>query len=492
MTLSNADIKKGLKYSVAEGSFAHIYANLTGSIFLPSFALILRADDFTIGLLASIPLFSNIAQIFGSLLVERFGQRKKITIRFSFLSRSLWIPIIVLILILFNEQRNLLLSLMILIILIHHVIGSISGVAWLSWMSNLVPPVIRGRFFGLRNSVLGMITLLTTLLGGLFLDWYRYTFPGYSQAWSFLIIFFLAVVAGMISLALLSRQPDIEEPATETIDIKAIFSEPLKNEPFKKMFRFGMFWSFAVNFSSPFYIVYMLRDLHLSYTLVSSVVICSAVTDLFGMGFWGHFSDKHGNRPVAIISATAGAVLPFIWVFTTAADYSIYMLIPLLHMAGGFFFAGYNLCSVNLIFGMAPRQKNSMYFALWAMVNGVAAGLGAISGGLFASNIRTVLGTLPFGWDSVFKIVFLLSSLMRLSSLFILRKVPESRGVSVSWAIRILRNVRTWATTMGYHPLLQFFLPGKIDSNGIDNEKELWPLWETNRGILFARRRIKK
>jgi len=492
MTLSTADIKKGLKYSVAEGSFAHIYANLTGSIFLPAFALILMAGDFTIGLLASIPLFSNFAQIIGALLVERFGQRKKIAMRFAFLSRSLWVPIIILILLLFNEQRNLLLTLMILIIMLHHIVGSISGVAWLSWMSNLVPPVIRGRFFGLRNSVLGVITLMTTLLGGLFLDWYKFTFPSYSPAWSFLAVFSLAVVAGMISLALLSKQPDIEEPATETIDIKAIFSEPLKNDPFKKMFRFGMLWSFAVNFASPFYIVYMIRDLHLSYTLVSAVAICSAVADLFGMGFWGHFSDKHGNRPVAIISAATGSVLPFIWVFTGGSDFSVYLLIPLLHMAGGFFFAGYNLCSVNLIFGMAPRQKNAMYFALWAMINGVAAGLGAICGGLFASNLHTYVTALPFGWESVFKMVFLLSSVLRLSSLFLLQKVPESRGVPVSWAIRILRNVRTWATTMGYHPLLQFFLPGKSDSNGPVGEEELWPLWEPGRGILFARRRAEK
>jgi MFS family permease len=484
MKLTNKEIRRGLKYSIAEGSFAHIYANLTGSIFLPAFAIILMASDFTIGLLASIPLFCNAAQIIGSLLVQKYGHRKKIALGFALSSRSVWIPVVLLIVLLFNDYRNLLLTAFILLIIVHHALGSIAGVAWLSWMSNLVPPVIRGRFFGLRNSVLGMITLLTTLVGGLFLDWYKYTFPEFSPALSFIIIFFLAVIAGMISLALLAKQPDIEEPATETIQISAMFSEPLRNDPFKKMFRFGMFWSFAVNFASPFFIVFMLRDLHMSYTLVSAVTICSAVADLFGMGFWGYFSDKHGNRPVAIISAAAGSLLPFIWLFTSTSEFSVFILIPLLHLAGGFFFAGYNLCSVNLIFSMAPRQNNSMYFALWSMVNGVAAGLGAISGGVFAGQIHAIFNVLPFGWESVFKFVFLFSSLMRFSSLFMLRKVPESRGVSVSRAIRILRSVRTWATTLGYHPLLQFFLPGKTDDIDSQNEQELWPLWETERRLL--------
>jgi hypothetical protein len=43
-----------------------------------------------------------------------------------------------------------------------------SGVAWLSWMSGLVPEEIRGRFFGLRNSVLGLVTITVALAGGWF------------------------------------------------------------------------------------------------------------------------------------------------------------------------------------------------------------------------------------------------------------------------------------------------------------------------------------
>jgi len=478
--LNNEEIKKGLKFSIAEGVFAHIYANLTGGIFLPAFALLLMASDFTIGLLASIPFFGTIAQIFGSLLVERYRQRKRVTIFFSFISRILWLPICILVAVLFDINRDLLLSLIIILIIIHHVFGSISGVAWLSWMSNLVPPVIRGRFFGLRNSFLGIITIAVTLLGGVFLDWYKDTFNNLSSSYSFLILFSFAVIAGLISLFLISKQPDVQETVHKPLIVKSIFSEPFKNIQFRKLISFAMFWSFAVNFASPFFIVYMLRDLFLSYTLVSTVTIFSATADLFGMGFWGHFSDKHGNRPVLIISAMAGSFLPFAWLFTSPSAWSIYVLIPLLHIAGGFFFAGYNLCSVNLLFGIAPRQNNSMFFALWSMINGLAAGLGALCGGFMANRLTTLAIELPFDWESIFKIIFLFSFIMRFSSIFLLRKVQDARSVSLSRAVRILRNVRTWATTMGYHPLLQFFLPGRQKHNDSADEQEFWPFW--NRG----------
>ncbi|TFG94610.1 MAG: MFS transporter, partial [Calditrichales bacterium] len=329
--LSTEDIKRGLKFSIAEGFFAHMYANLTGSVFLPAFALLLMASDLTIGFLASIPFFATIAQVLGSLIVERYRQRKKTALIMAFISRMLWLPVIVLTFFLFDENRDLLLTLVISIIIVHHIFGSISGVAWLSWMSSLVPPAIRGRFFGLRNSFLGIVTIVITLVGGVFLDWFRNTFPAIPLSWSFMILFFVAVVFGAISTILLSRQPDIEEPVRDPVSLRTMFSGPFQNIAFRKLIRFAVLWSFAVNFASPFYIVYMIRDLALSYTLVSAMAIFSALADLFGMGFWGHFSDKHGNRPVVIISAVMGAILPSLWIFTVNSTFSLLFLIPVLH-----------------------------------------------------------------------------------------------------------------------------------------------------------------
>ena len=69
-------IIQGLKISVLEGGLAHIFANLTGSIFLPAFALYLGANALQIGLLASVQFFATLAQVPGAILVERFTHRK--------------------------------------------------------------------------------------------------------------------------------------------------------------------------------------------------------------------------------------------------------------------------------------------------------------------------------------------------------------------------------------------------------------------------------
>lgn len=475
---SPEDIRRGLKISIFEGALAHVYANLTGGIFLPAFALILFASELQIGILAALPFFATIAQIFGSVMVERFGHRKTVAIFFALLSRLLWIPIVILVLQLFDQSRSLLLTLVILIVLIHHLLGALSGVAWLSWMSNLVPPMIRGRFFGLRNSVLGTITIGVTLAGGYFLDWFHLRFDNLSPSWPFVILFIIAIIAGVSSAILLIRQPDPGQQRRNSVFLPNLFKQPFQNDQFRLMLGFAMIWSFAVNFASPFFIVYMIKDLNFSYTLISLMTILAALADLSGMGFWGTFSDRHGNRPVILISALVGATLPFFWLFSDSSLWSVVFLVPLLHLAGGFFFAGYNLCSVNLLFNQVPRNNNSIYFALWSVINGFAAGLGAITAGFLYKHLDGLMAFIPLDIDSGFKIIFIISFLLRLAAVLMMRQISEPKGLPVIRAVRILRSVRVWATTMGYHPLLQFFLPYAKIKSSASSEGDYWPLWK--------------
>jgi len=171
--LSISTTLSALRSSIYDGIFANIFANLTGSVFLPAFALALGANSLEIGVLAAAPFFANLAQLFGAYLIEKFNKRKTIAIRAAFFARILWIPIIVMAFNHSENHSNTLLQIIIIIVIGYYLIAAISGVSWLSWMSLLVPQEIRGRFFGLRNAILGAANITFTLLGGRFLDWYE-------------------------------------------------------------------------------------------------------------------------------------------------------------------------------------------------------------------------------------------------------------------------------------------------------------------------------
>ncbi len=486
MNPDKSDIRhtlSALKISIYDGIFAQGFAVLTGSIFLPAFALVLGANAFEIGLLAAIPFFATVSQIFGAWLVEKYQEQKQLVLFSSVTARSLWLPLIFGSIWMTGDRPGLFLKIFIGGVIFYHLFASISGVSWLSWMASLVPEEIRGRYFGLRNSILGLLTLVVTLGGGYYLDWFQRRFLHLPPTRAFEILFLVAVFCAVLSSLFLIRQPGIPGETLWPGNWRERFWLPLRNQEFKRFLKFGVIWSFAVNCASPFFIVYMLADLNMSYTLVGLLAVLSALADLLGMWAWGHFSDHIGNRPVIILTAGIATLLPFLWIFTNTGPFSILVLIPVLHLAGGFAWAGYNLCAVNLVFGNASRERNSVYFALWNAANGVFAGLGALAGGLFSHNIDALIPQITVLFDSKYKLIFLLSAGLRLFSLLVVRQIREPRGLPVVKAIRILRSVRSWSSMMGFHPALQFFLPAHTPAT---KNSAYWPIWKRSRKAARA------
>lgn len=471
-------IISSLRVSIVEGAFANVFATLTGNVFLPAYALLLGASSLQIGFLASVPFFANLAQLGGSYLVERFNRRKRLAILFGFWARLLWAPFVLASLALADRDPQRLLALLMVLVVVHHLLGAFGGVAWLSWMMALVPDEIRGRFFGLRNVVLGATAIVFTLLGGRFLDWLPQTLPDLSPTRSFEALFLVAVVGGLASIGFARR---VIEPCSPTLpekNARDLYSAPLKRPDFRGLLRFAVLWSFAVNIASPFFLVYMLKDLGLDYTSVAGLVVASAVADLLGMWCWGHISDHIGNKPVVMLAASMAALVPLLWLLTAANPVSFYLLIPLLHLFAGFFWAGYNLSSANLVFRLVPREGNAVFFAYWSAFNGVAAGVGALIGGWLARELPAIASHLPALLASEFKLIFLLSAVLRLTALPLLRHVHEPKGLPLMRAVRVLRNVRSWATVMGFHPALHFFVSTKTAAR---ESSPYWPLWRRHR-----------
>lgn len=468
--------RSGLKNSIYDGIFATIFANLTGSMFLPTFALEIGASALHIGLLAAAPFFANLIQMLGAYFVERYNQRKAICIVFALLARSVWILIIAASLMLAARSMATLLALLIILVIVHHLFGALSGVAWLSWMAVLVPEDIRGRYFGLRNAILGAFNITFTLLAGFFLDVFPRAFPQLPEVRKFEYLFAFAVVCGVVSILFLMRKP--RPPAhqhTIKLDLNSVYARPIMDSGFRALLVFASAWSLVVKLAAPFFIVYMIQVLHFDYGFIAVLTVCSAFADMAGMWIWGHFSDRAGNKPVVVICGFFIGLIPLFWLLTHPALYGLHALVILLHLVSGFFWAGFNLCSVNMVFGMAPPQRNTGYFAYWSAFTGVAAGIGAILGGMLA-NIGATAGAAPAPME--FKTIFLLSGALRLASLMLLKIVPDPKSMKTIRVVRILRNVKSWSGLMGFNPILHYFLPKK---NRDTTTSPYWPLWQCRR-----------
>ena len=149
-------IKKSLRFSLFDGVFASGMTGMTADYITP-YALALKASVSQVGILSAIPnLASSLVQLRSADLVERLKSRKKIINLFVLLHALMALPII-LVPYLFKTGA---VTFLIIFITLFISLNAFAGPAWSSLMSDYIPYKMRGKYFGWRNKILGVVTII--------------------------------------------------------------------------------------------------------------------------------------------------------------------------------------------------------------------------------------------------------------------------------------------------------------------------------------------
>ncbi len=443
-----------LKNSINDGMCASVFATLTAGVFLTGFALYLGMDEFSIGILAAIPYAATLFQLQGSYLIAKNGRRKRLAVFSAAIARAMWLIVLG---IAFLPLSSLFLKHILLLglIFLSHCFISISYVSWLSWTSELVPERILGNFFGTRNMLNGIAGIAAVIAFGYFLDFTQRKLPGAALE-GFSLIFVAAVLFGLLSCVFLMRISDPQNDPSRESDFKKNLLLPLKETNFFRFLIYTFSWNFAVYSASPFITLYMLRELAFSYGFVAILAMISSIADLMAMKFWGVVSDRFKNKAIVHAASWVAAFLPILWSLVRPA--SIWMPV-FLHILGGGFWAGIQLCTNNLVLRISPRQHRPLYISAYNITAGIGATIAPVAAGLAVKMLSAAdLSFLPSGVLPL-HLIFLASTILRLVSLGLIRKFHEPQEVTIGQLIRILRNVRGLNTTNGFHPVLHPFVP---------------------------------
>jgi len=455
-------LRRDIRFSFYDGMFAHVFATLTGGVFLTGFALHLGMTDLMIGLLASLPFLVTAFQLPASIHISRHGERKTMAFHGALAARGAWILLLMATVVPFGPPAVRLLIIL-GIIFLSYAAASVSYVAWLSWMSDLIPDEIRGRFFGTRNMLCGAAGTVVMLVFGKLLDRLNGACCG-SLPLGFGLTFLVAAVFGIFGLHFLNRISEpVQGPTSEEgVSLGLLGRHLMKERNFRKLLLYAFTWSFSVCFAGPFFTVYFLRDLGYSYSFVAVLAGISAFTDILGMQVWGRISDKVKNKAVIQFASWVAIFLPLAWA-TVRPEYIVFPVI--LHVLGGGFWAAINLCTSNLLLRITPRQNRPVFLSLFHMVTGLGSAMGPVLGGL----VLTATAKMEFhllSWDLLpIHVLFLLSTLFRLLSFQMLRVVSEPEEMSVGKVVRVFRSLRGLNLAAGFnmvlHPFVEFEKSGK-------------------------------
>ncbi len=412
----------------------------SGESYFTAFAIFLKATTAQIGILATLPpLIASFAQLLSSWLGRLSGRRKGIIVFGAALQGLTLVPLAVLP-VLFPEYA---IPILIACAIVYFSGANLAAPQWGSLMGDLVPEQRRGRYFGHRTRLCSITSFLALVFAGVTLDLFDrngWTIAGY------MTILLVAAAARLHSVWHLSRMYD---PPGHTAALESPFRagirERLRGSPFVQFSVFFAIMQFAVHIAAPFFALYMLRDLQLSYLEFTILIAMSVLVQFLALNRWGRLSDVFGNRFILVVTGLTIPILPALWLVSTN-----YIYLLMVQALSGIVWAGFSLSAGNYLYDLIPGAKRATLMAFHNVLASIGIFCGALLGGWLGTHLPaqiTVFGE-TYEWFSVLFGVFLISTLARLgvAALF-LPRLTEMRVVRpVSVGDLIFRVSR-------FHPL---------------------------------------
>jgi len=408
--LTRSEIASGLRYLTLEGIASMGFTSITTSGFLAAYALALGADNLQIGILSSSIFIVQLLQIPAVILVEKIRRRKLIAVSTWLCSQLLWFPIAAIPFITGSEGMisngvTFLISLMAL----RGILSSVTNCNWNSWVRDLVPRPLLGRYFSRRLAFSSAAAAVFGLLAGLFVDFWGGRFPDESILGYTWVILFGALFLGLASPYFMSRipEPRMKSAVGQTVSLTRTLLVPLRDKNFRQLMKFLISWSFALNLAVPFFAVYMIEVLGFSVTFVIALAVLSQVFNILFLNVWGPLVDRFGSKVVLSLCASLYIVVILGWTFTTMPE-KYFFTIPLLvilHIFAGIASAGINLTIGTIGMKLAPSDQPTPFLAGASLATNLGAGLGPLAGGFLAQFFSVRNLALDLTWSSPGRVV---------------------------------------------------------------------------------------
>jgi MFS family permease len=409
-------VDKALRHSVRDGMAFSVQVG-AGETYFAAFALFLRATAPQIALLSTLPLLlASSAQIFSAWIGNYVG-RRRLVIMGCALQALLWLPILLLPALFSGYAIPALLVLFVLYYSAHN----LAAPQWTSIMRDLVSERRRGRYFAYRTRLTTIAAFVSLVVCGLILhelDTAGRTYLG------FVVIFLIAFLARTVSTYHTTFLH--EPPATSPVPDMHIehWWRSLKSTGAIGFSVYVGLMNVAVGISSPFFTVYMLRDLTLSYFEFTVLTGTSVFVQFLMLTTWGRIADVYGNRLILIVTSISLPFVPAIWLLSDN-----FWALLVFQALSGLSWSGFTLSVGNLLYELVPQTRRAAYVAF----HNVGTAMGVFAGAMLGALLEGILPprAVLFGGSGTLSsllYLFVISGLLRgVLAALLARRVRELR-----------------------------------------------------------------
>ncbi len=342
---------------------------------LTAWALFLGFTPLLVGVLGALPFVAHFVQVPSAWMTRAHGGRRTALWTIG-VSRQLplllvalpWLPVSE------ASQRSALLA----VAAVSSLLNVAGNNAWTSWMGELVPDRIRGRYFGRRTAFCALGSTVGALGAGLALDHAR---PGTGAGLVLSLLSLASCAFGAVTVLLLRRQHEpqlrIVLPQPTLRDVARPWIEPLA----RRALAFHVAWAAAGGLAAAFYPIHMIANLRMGFARMALYTGGIALVRMLAAPLWGRALDRVGARPVLVACCFGLSFSPVLWLFPRAG-----LLWPLWldALLCGVLLAGQGLASFSLPLNLSSRRARPFQLAAFAAAAGIATGVASAAGGALA------------------------------------------------------------------------------------------------------------
>lgn len=391
-------LRYNLRASSRDGGAYGVMVGM-GESYFAAFALAAGMGEVAAGLVVSVPmLIGGLVQLLSRHAVRWCGNEKRWIVIGSTLQAMIFLPLIVA-----TWFGSIPVWLFFAIISGYWASGLGAGPAWNGWISTLVPPVIRPRYFSRRTRLIQVSTFTSFLIGGSIL---ALADRAHAPMFGFAILFSFAFLFRLLSVGFLASHREVK-----------IKSHSLHRDSANLAPHFGyrlviylISMQFFVQLSGPYFVPFMLKKLDFTYTQYVILMGATLIGKSVAMPLWGELVKKSNSRTLLLCGGLAIIPLSFMW---TLSHHFAWLLLT--QCITGIAWSAYELGFFMVFMNDVPLTERSRLLTRYNFFNSIAWFSGAMIGG----------GILTLGIASIasYHTLFILSGIGRLACVIMLWQI---------------------------------------------------------------------
>ncbi|MDR1569917.1 MAG: MFS transporter [Oscillospiraceae bacterium] len=419
-------LRRSLFYVILSVAFGSVNGIVTTGAAWTGFLRKIGADAFALGILTAIPVAANSIQVFISYAIERTGKRRELFLWAGIIGRFLWAPIGLIPFFIPMSPEMLRVAIVMLFVAVCSCSNAVISVGFYSLVTDIVPMRIRGRYFSARSAVSLVVAVVTGVLISLLID-HTSGYVGYT------IALVLAGVFGALDIACYLRVdwPKMKRPEGRQPSLPRMIASVWKHRDFRNITLMMLFWGFAVNIAAPFYNVYMIEVVKMSYTQITLInQVLPNVIAVFIIAWWGRQMDDYGNKPVMQTTGLFTMIYPLLWLFTGA---NVFWMLIALNLLSGLLSNAFDLGAQNLYLNAAPDTNRSMFISVYfACTQLLGNAVSSAVGGWLLQNVTPLMER--WNWKlfglpmTRYHYIFLFSGILRMAMILFMLPVVREDG----------------------------------------------------------------